>query len=39
MIALEGIGAEWNFRRSLEPNEPREWEQKLLDELLLGRSR
>ncbi len=39
MIALEGIGAEWNFRRSIEPREPREWEDALLDELLLGRAR
>ena len=39
MIALEGIGAERNFRRSIDPHEPREWEQALLDELLLGRAR
>ncbi len=39
MIALEGIGAERNFRRSQDPREPREWEQALLDELLLGRPR
>ena len=39
MIALEGIGAERNFRRSLDPREPREWEEKLLEELLAGRPR
>lgn len=39
MIALEGLGAERSFRRSLDAPEPREWEQDLLDELLLGRSR
>jgi hypothetical protein len=39
MIALEGLGAERSFRRSLDPLEPREWEQRVLDELLLGRSR
>ena len=39
MITLEGIGAERRFTRSLDPLEPREWEQALLDELLLGRPR
>ena len=39
MIALEGLGAERNFRRSIEPREPREWESALLDELLFGRPR
>jgi hypothetical protein len=39
MIALEGLGAERNFRRSIEPREPREWENALLDELLFGRPR
>jgi hypothetical protein len=39
MLAIEGIGAERNFSRSLDPIKPREWEQKLLDELQLGRSR
>jgi hypothetical protein len=39
MITLEVIGAERNFRRSLDPREPREWEQALLDELLFGRPR
>ena len=39
MITLESLGAERNFRRSLEPREPREWEEALLDELLFGRPR
>ena len=39
MITLEGLGAERSFRRSLDTPEPREWEQALLDELLLGRPR
>jgi hypothetical protein len=39
MLALEGIGAERNFSRSLDPLEPREWEQKVRDQLQLGRSR
>ncbi len=38
MLAVEGIGAERNFSRSLDPLEPPEWE-ALLDELLLGRPR
>lgn len=39
MTVLEGIGAERNYSRSLDPHEPREpqeWEQALLDELLFG---
>jgi hypothetical protein len=39
MVALEGIGAERNFRRSQDTGEPRAWEQELLDELLFGRAR
>lgn len=39
MIALEGIGAERNFRRSIEPSQPREWEAALLDELMHGPAR
>ncbi|HEY7809299.1 MAG TPA: hypothetical protein VIA98_02845 [Allosphingosinicella sp.] len=39
MLAIEGIGAERRFSRSLPPPEPREWEQKLLDQLNLGRAR
>jgi hypothetical protein len=39
MITLESLGAERNFRRSQSPREQREWEQALLDELLLGRAR
>lgn len=39
MLAIEGIGAERNFRRSVEPPAPRGWEQAVLDALLLGRPR
>ena len=39
MTVLEGIGAERNYSRSLDPIEPREWGQALLDELLFERPR
>jgi hypothetical protein len=39
MLAAEGIGAERRFSRSLEPPEPREWEQEVLDALLHGGAR
>lgn len=39
MIVLESLGAERNFRRSIEPHPPREWENAVLEELLLARRR
>ena len=35
MLAIEGIWAERNFSRSLQPLEPRGWDPALVDELLL----
>jgi hypothetical protein len=39
MLTLEGVGAERNFSRTLEPLEPREWEQAVLDALRPGGGR
>ncbi|HEY0149595.1 MAG TPA: hypothetical protein VGB70_11415 [Allosphingosinicella sp.] len=39
MLAIESIGAERRFSRSVDPHEPREWEQALFEQLKLHEQR